>query len=129
MIALSVQSPYSCLTVHASRIHGKGVFTEENIPTGALIYESKEYSMTTIARRGSIQRTPIAHLIEKVLRWENHSCVPNSRLHFEGSYVQLFATRSLLAGDEIVCDYRSTEDSIPIPFRCNCGSCSGTIIH
>jgi hypothetical protein len=129
MMTPSIQSQHFCLTIHASPIHGNGLFAEQDIPANALIYESEEYTVTRTAKHGSIQRTPTDHIMEKILRWENHSCVPNTVLRFDGPSVQLIATKRILAGQEIVCDYRNTEDSIPVPFRCNCGHCPGIIIR
>ena len=117
------------LDIHESPIHGKGVFAEQDIPAGALIYRSTEYTVTPNPIYASIQRSPQEHLLEKVLRWENHSCEPNTVLRFDGAAVQLIATEQILDGEELVCDYRTTEDSIPVPFRCNCGHCGGITIR
>jgi hypothetical protein len=124
----NIQSERFCLAIHTSEIHGNGLFAEQDIPADALIYESDEYTVTQVARYGSIQRTPTDHIMQKLLRWENHSCVPNTKLHFDGPNVQLIATKHILVGQEIACDYRQTEDSIPKPFQCNCGRCSGIIV-
>ena len=129
MMTPSIQPQQFCLTVHASPIHGKGLFAEQDIPADTLIYESDEYSVSRTAKYGTIQRTPTEHLLEKTLRWENHSCVPNTMLDFDGPSIQLIATKHILEGEEIVCDYRDTENSIPEPFRCNCGHCPGVIIR
>jgi hypothetical protein len=129
MMTPSIQPQRFSLTIRASPIHGNGLFAEQDIPANLLIYESDEYTITQTAKYGSIQRTPTKHLLEETLRWENHSCVPNTILRFDGSSVQLIATNHILAGQEIVCDYRNTEDSIPVPFRCNCGYCPGIIIR
>ena len=128
MIASLGQVRHYPLAVRLSRIHGKGLFAEVGIPLGALIYESDEYTVTPQPIYGSIQRTATRHLLEAVLRWENHSCNPNSSLKFTDTAVQLVSTRPIRAGEEIVCDYRTTEGSIPMPFRCNCGHCDGIII-
>lgn len=117
------------LAIRPSIIHGKGLFTQENVSSGALIYESDEYTVTSFPIYGSLQHTPTEHILEDFLRWENHSCKPNSCLRFDGSAVQLIATVFISADEEIVCDYRTTEDSIPTPFRCNCGHCDAIIIR
>jgi hypothetical protein len=129
MTTPSIQSEQFCLTVRGSTIHGKGLFVEQDVPADIMIYESDIYSVTRTAIYGSIQKTPTKHLLEEILRWENHSCIPNTILRFNGPQVQLIATKHIFVGEEIVCDYRSTEDSIPAPFRCNCGHCSGIIIQ
>lgn len=117
------------LVVRPSRIHGKGIFARRAIPGNSLIYESDDYTITAYAVYGSLQRKPNEHLLEDLLRWENHSCAPNTKLRFEGLTVQLIATKSIRSGEEIVCDYRTTEDSVPTPFRCNCGHCGGVMIR
>lgn len=117
------------LSVHPSCIHGKGLFSQKNVPSGTLVYESDEYTITPFPIYGSLQHTPTEHLLEDFLCWENHSCKPNTCLRFDGSTVQLIATAFIRAAEELVCDYRTTEDSIPTPFRCNCGHCDGIIIR
>ncbi|MBX7259574.1 MAG: SET domain-containing protein-lysine N-methyltransferase [Candidatus Hydrogenedentes bacterium] len=117
------------LAARSSRIHGKGMFARKAIPSNTVIYESDDYTTTVYAVYGSLQRTATEHLLEDLLRWENHSCVPNTTLRFDGTTVQLLSIRPIRVGEEIVCDYRTTEDSIPTPFRCNCGHCGGIMVR
>jgi len=123
------QVQYFPLVVRLSRIHGKGMFARKAIPTHALIYESDEYTTIAYAVYGSLQHTSTEHILEDMLRWENHSCIPNTTLRYVGRTVQLLSTKAICAGKELVCDYRTTENSIPTPFRCNCGHCEGIIIR
>lgn len=129
MISSIGQVQHFPLTVRPSLIHGKGLFTHKSIPSDVLVYESDQYSVTSFPIYGSLQHLPGKHIIEDFIRWENHSCKKNSLLQFDGLTVQLITTAFIPAGEEIVCDYRATEDSIPTPFRCNCGNCNGIYIR
>ena len=117
------------LLICPSNIDGSGLFAQSSIPSQTLVYESDDYETTPFAVHGSLQCRINEHFLENFLRWENHSCVPNTALKFVAYTVQLITTRHVLDGEELVCDYRTTEDSIPTPFRCNCGHCNGIIIH
>jgi SET domain-containing protein len=123
-----VQTQNISLNILPSKIHGLGLFALDDIPAGTLVYESNEYSITPHAIYASIQRTPSEHLLEKTLRWENHSCEPNSIIQFYGNKIKLFSIDFIAKGKEIVCNYRIIEDSIPEPFYCNCGNCNGILI-
>jgi SET domain-containing protein len=117
------------LVIKPSKIHGLGLFIADDIQQDTVIYESHEYTLTSYPIYGSLQKTPHEHLLEPFLRWQNHSCRPNSRLYFSGSNVGLIALMFIAAGSELVCDYRETEDYIPVPFRCNCGFCDHIMIE
>jgi len=122
------QVQYFPLDIRSSAIHGKGIFAKTNIPSGMLVYASDDYSITPSPIYASIQRSSNTHLLDGMLRWENHSCEPNSYLQFDDRIIQLITVVSVESGQEIVCDYRNTEDSIPAEFRCNCGYCDGSLI-
>lgn len=117
------------LDIRKSPIHGKGIFTCTRIPTDMLVYESNDYETRPNAVYGSVQRSSAEHILEANLRWQNHSCSPNTVIYFDGPVVKLVSTRDILDGDELVCDYFATEDLVPIPFQCNCGHCEGKEIR
>ncbi len=128
-MAMACQVQHYPMQVRSSRVHGKGIFSKSEIPAGAILYESDDYTVLPSAAYGSIQKSQDEHIMEDLLRWENHSCLPNTELQFSGHTILLMATRPIHAGEEIVCDYRDTEGAIPAPFQCNCGHCDGIMIQ
>ena len=104
------------LAVCKSPIHGWGIFTQGNIAFGQVIYESRDYITVSDAVYGSIQRTASMHLLERYLRWGNHSCMPNYDLVFDGSTVKMRATKMIRSGSELLCNFKETEESIPVPY-------------
>lgn len=120
----------SHLVVRPSFIRGRGVFTERNFRAGDVVFSTREYSVTSQPMYGSLQRKSGEHLIEpNVLRWTNHSCHPNCVMKFADNRIELVAIRDINFGEELTCDYRVTEDSIPIPFQCACEFCKRIIIR
>ncbi len=50
----------------------------------------------------------------------NHSCDPNG--YVDWSLVGLRAKRAITAGEEITCDYATTDYELHEPFTCRCGA-------
>lgn len=116
------------LTIRSSRINGKGLFSLDDIPRGQVIHEAQDYFVGAVPVYGSVQRTPSEHLLEKYLRWVNHSSASNCRLIFDGPAIKLVAVKAIQRESELLCDYEETEENIPVPFVCNCGHCGGKLM-
>lgn len=116
------------LAIYNSVINGKGLFSLQNVMPGQVAYETRDYLVGTAPFYGSVQRSPFVHILEKHLRWVNHSCTPNCRLILDESAVKLIATKTIYPGMELLCNYDDTETSIPAPFVCNCGYCNDRLI-
>ena len=117
------------LQVHArvgvSTIHGLGLFATEFIPSGTTIMEFRigfdiEIPESSLEMLSSPAQQQLLHYAEYVAaqrlfilsgdddRFTNHSDAPNTcRRDVDGQrYPVVYATRDILAGEEITCDYR-----------------------
>jgi len=81
------------------------------------------------ATRYSIQIDDHKHIegTEESNAFLNHSCAPNAYVDWSG--VSLRALRDLQAGEEITCNYLTTDYELHEKFLCTCGSpsCYGEI--
>jgi hypothetical protein len=57
----------------------------------------------------------------------NHGCSPN--LFFDVGTLEFRAIRDIEPGEEVLLNYCATEEELPEPFTCNCGSpdCYGVV--
>jgi SET domain-containing protein len=117
------------LALGPSLIHGMGVFARRYVDAGKTVFETEHYESYCQPILGTVQRTPTDHVLEtSVLRWVNHSCLPNVRVAFHGKVLTLLTIRCISVCEELTCDYRVTEDSIPSPFLCSCPFCTSVQI-
>lgn len=117
------------LRIGRSGIHGFGVFAEQELEPGDVLFVTRNYKVLSVPVYASVQRSTKEHLIgPPPLRWLNHGCKPNAKVFFEGQFVGIATIANMSAGDEITCDYMATEDRIPLPFRCLCGKCPSHLI-
>ncbi|MBD3303778.1 SET domain-containing protein-lysine N-methyltransferase [Candidatus Woesearchaeota archaeon] len=103
-----------------SKIHGLGIFADRQITEGEEFYKIPIDIIFFHNTPGAAHIGDGLYVFdEKVLKWVNHSCEPNSAIDL-GKTV-LYALREIASGEEITVDYDKTEaegDKIP----CNCGS-------
>lgn len=91
------------LTVRKSKIHGKGLYTDELIPQG-----------TRIILVGDLKRFKQGkHWITKLGRLVNHSKKGNCYLKREEDSYVLYAGRHINGGEELTSDY----SVLPKPFK------------
>jgi len=140
------------ITVHASPIHGRGVFALRPIPKATRIIE---YKGTLITDReadrlyGPVQENSAHTMLFSVdgglvidatrggnlARWINHSCAPNCEVEEEGHRVFIEARRDIYVGEELGYDYnlqigkRHTKKA-EREHACFCGTrrCRGTML-
>ena len=113
---------------HLSQIHGIGSFACTPTAQRARLYEASSFLVLEHPAHGTVRRGHREHIFDPhILRWINHSCMPNARIEFAGGTPVLVAVRDVSVGDEVVVDYRQTEisEEYPEPFICNCGHCAG----
>jgi SET domain-containing protein len=115
--------------VMAARIDGeKGLFAAADIAQGEmlLIYDGPVLDHPT---RLSIQVDDDTHIegTDDSNSYLNHSCDPNAHVDWDG--LCLRAKRDIAAGEEITCDYHTTDYELHEQFACRCGSakCKGKI--
>lgn len=117
------------LCMGASPIHGQGLFTKRHYEWSEFLYATQDYQLLPFPIRGSVEITPMCHLIDDVgLRWVNHSCKANAVFKFVNNVALLVAKCDIPPDTEITCDYTVSESLIPLPFKCNCSHCNGRII-
>ena len=110
-------------SVRQSPIHGLGVFAEEDIPDGAILWRF-EPMLDRVIHEGDLGSLP-AHLVDFIEvyseyfpelgvlvlsgdndRFTNHSDDPNTEVVLpNGPEAHVRARRAIAAGEEITCDY------------------------
>ena len=127
-------------------IAGFGIYANRNILQGEVIFKGEEKSQRMVTRRyveknwGEDEKEmfrryayPVSN--EVFLLWDedpsgwapqNHSCDANTV--YDG--LNLFALRTIQAGEELTLDYATFLDKSMEPFHCNCGTanCRGLIM-
>ncbi len=135
---LSWRSPKT--GVKASPIHGRGLFAVENIAAGEVVAVKGGYIYDGAQWAAARERLDASEIQigedlfmapADVAEWEgamlftNHSCEPN--IAIEGQIV-FVAMRDIAAGEELVHDWATTDDSdYEIECRCGTPSCRGVI--
>lgn len=114
-----------------SKIGGLGVFVLEAVKKGQVISEfrlEREITPETPLRPEKGERSEHCSMFDDRYclvaipeRYLNHSCDPNTNLHYDETGIHIVALRDIEAGTELTVDYlinNSGGDSWP----CNCGS-------
>jgi SET domain-containing protein len=126
--------------VGPSAIDGHGAFAGEAIPARRKIGEIRGEPVTVKEgrRRAKEQRRIMmvevsermaidASRSDDALRFTNHSCSPNAVLRINQGRIELYAIRSLAAGEEITVDYGPTHHEGRLRCRCGAARCVGRI--
>ncbi len=141
--------PYA---VHASPIHGQGVFATRRILADQRIieYTGERISQLEADQRYDDDHTDHPHVLlfsvdrRTVIdaavggndaRFINHSCDPNCRAVNDGGRIYIEAARDIVRGEELTYDYKLVRGR-PVSagwaerYRCHCGapSCRGTML-
>jgi SET domain-containing protein len=61
------------------------------------------------------------------MRYTNHSCGPNARLHIQQGRVEFYSLRAISAGEEITVNYGETHHDGKLTCRCGAAECVGKI--
>ncbi len=133
---------YYPLTVTKSSIDGLGAYTCCNIPArkkigslGGVIISKREANKRVKALQNkSIAMVELwngkvldASINSNALRYINHCCTPNTYMRVCGYYVEFYALRTVVAGEELTCDYGATHHDGKRPCTCGSVQCRGFI--
>jgi tetratricopeptide (TPR) repeat protein len=127
------------LRVGSSRIHRFGIFAEERIAAARKIipYTGTLISTHKMDDRGLAART---YLLKLNRYWRldgsvggsgaeliNHSCEPNCRFRTFGNDVWIVSLRGVEPGEELLLDYKFSNQIPAVPCYCGAAACRGTI--
>ncbi len=123
-----------------SAIDGTGAFASEDIPAYKKIGEIRGEAISVREARQRVKgqaRIMMVEISDKraidathssdPLRYTNHSCQPNTVLRIRGGRVELYAMRSIAAGEELVADYGETHHEGQLTCRCGVANCRGAL--
>ena len=126
--------------VKPSVIDGQGAFAAEPIPSRRKIGEIRGESIsveTARIRATRHERIMMVELSDKKaidfsqstdpMRYTNHSCAPNARLHIQQGRVEFYALRAIATGEEITVNYGETHHDGKLTCRCGAPQCVGKI--
>ena len=83
------------VTIKQSKIHGLGLFAEQNIPEGKELGISH---INDVRFENDYIRTPLGGFI-------NHSETPNCDFVLEGDFIHLITLKDISSGEELVTRY------------------------
>jgi SET domain-containing protein len=130
---------YDSLTVRASRITGKGLFTPRPIRARSKIgeFEGERIGLRESRRRARGRRiVAIVELERHALdatrtrrgfRFINHSCDPNTFMRCTPARAEFYARRDIAAGEELTVDYVDSHHEGRLACRCGAARCRGFI--
>ena len=138
--------------VHASDVHGKGVFATRHIAAGERVieYVGEVISMAEALRRHPHDATNPDHTFYFYLndgrvidalyggndsKWINHSCRPNCVPDERKGRIFIVTRRAVFKGEELTFDYslfsdEPMTDALKARYVCRCGApkCRGTML-
>jgi hypothetical protein len=119
------------IVIKKSRIHGLGMFAQENIDKGEIVFIKGGHIVKRSALYSSEQidsYLPIDDDFfigakcreeeERIKLFINHACDPNCGMRGEITFIAL---RVILSGEELTCDYAMI-DNEAYQFECHCSS-------
>jgi len=109
-----------------SRIHGKGVFTKEEILKNRIIHTVTLEKIYLKHKKRCAYIGENRWVEDKILNFINHSCCPNTILIFNRKNPIIKSIKKINKGEEITLNYNKTEKG-KSKVRCKCGSdrCKG----
>ena len=125
------------LRVGRSKIHGRGVYADQDIPPNRKVIE---YKGEKITKKEARKRRQTPYLFVLSHRWMldgavngsgaelvNHSCAPNLVTRIFKGHIIYMSLRPIRKGEELTVDYNY--DDTDETMRCICGapSCRGII--
>lgn len=138
------------LRIERSKIHGAGVFADEDIPKGTKVieYVGEKITKEEGAKREQAQMKKAKHgegtvyIFELDDMWDidgdvpyndarfiNHSCDPNCEVEIEDGHIWIIALRDIRKGEELSYDYGfDLEFYQQFPCRCGSPKCVGFMV-
>ena len=128
------------VTVRTSAIDGEGVFAAQAIAAQRKIGEIRGESLSVDDARIRATRHERIMIVEvsprraidfskstDPMRYTNHSCAPNARLHIHQGRVEFYSLRRIEPGEEITVRYGDTHHEGRLACRCGAPGCIGRI--
>jgi len=128
------------LTVRKSPINGQGCFATISFRRGKKIADYAGERITNAEAKRRAARRRVLRICAINQRWSldgsrggngthyiNHSCAPNCFMKILRGYIQFYALRDILPGEEITLDYVMTLHSNDKRCYCKAANCRGTI--
>lgn len=104
-----------------SGVHGIGIFTDELIVKGDVVYQ---IPLENVIDYNSFRFVSIGQgkyvNDERILNWVNHCCQPTTKLIIRKDQPILVALRNIMKDEEITFDYNQTQ-KVNFQFTCSCG--------
>lgn len=135
---------YYRLSLVRSRIQGRGVVADEDIPANRPVIEHtgrlmnrRDFARTEAAR--DKRRHEYVWYINSHwsmdgsiggsgAQYVNHSCMPNCAARFVGKRIYYYySKRAIKKGEELTIDYNFDWCADPLPCRCGTKLCRGTV--
>ena len=125
------------LRVGRSKIHGRGVYADQDIPPNRKVIE---YRGEKISKKEARNRPHTPYLFVLSHRWMldgavhgsgaeliNHSCAPNLVTRIFKGHIIYMSLRPIPKGEELTVDYNYDDTDETMPCICGATSCRGTI--
>jgi len=123
-----------------SKIDGTGVFAGEAVPVRSKIGEMRGELISVREARDRVKQRERIHMVEisakraidasrsdSVLRFVNHSCVPNTVLRIHNGRAEFFALRDIELGEELTANYGESHHGGRLQCRCGAPGCTGRL--
>jgi len=125
------------LRVGPSKIHGRGVYADQNIPPNRKVIE---YRGEKITKKEARKRRHTPYLFVLSQRWMldgavngsgaelvNHSCAPNLVTRILKGHIIYMSLRPIRKGEELTVDYNYDDTDETMTCICGVPGCRGTI--
>ena len=115
------------LIIHKSKVHGNGIFANEDIKRGELIdfVKGKIHHLKVLTKRESHSHPNWIGVSKYTwldpmppYKFLNHSCNPSAGIK---GRISVYAIRNIKKGEEVTIDYATTEIDPLWEMRCLCG--------
>jgi hypothetical protein len=126
------------IDVAKSKIHGKGAYAAEAIPSRKKLGSLGGVVITKRAGRLKVKANASISLVElwngksldasvhsNELRYINHSCKPNTYMRTIGYHVEFYTLRPIKKGEELSCNYGETHHDGQLKCTCGAEGCKG----
>ena len=133
-------SLYFDVVVGKSKIHGKGLYAKQSIPSRRKIGSLAGSIISTKVARAKAKLNESISIVElwngkaldasttnNELRFINHSCQPNTFMRTLGNHVEFYALRSIKPKEELTCNYGPTHHEGKRQCKCGAANCKGFI--
>jgi len=125
------------LRVGRSKIHGRGVYADQDIPSNRKVIEYRGEKIT-MKEAGKRRHTPYLFVLNNRSMLDgavdgsgaelvNHSCAPNLVTRILKGHIIYMSLRRIRKGEELTVDYNYDHTDETMPCICGAPACRGTI--